>query len=213
VISKRVFFPVVLVVALATAPAAAEVRYGIDFGVNVSSLDYEREDSFVMTIWKDRHPRPSPALGGALELFLRDRVSLATGLRYVQHGNRVEVDAAPFATEFRIVQHYLSLPVILSVRPLPSRRFSIGAGPEFAVLVAASSVIRPSPGTWESIQEDMDPTNLSVDVQAGLDFPMGAQTGAATLRYSHGLLGVAREDRWASDWRTRGVEGLFGVRW
>lgn len=195
------------------APAFAEVRFGFDIGMNISSLHYDQiEPGPPMSLWRDRHSRSAPTGGVSLEFGLNERSAIATGLRYVRYGNRVDMDD-PYVTGFRITQHYLSMPILLSVRPFPSRRIFIALGPELAVLVAASTSTSPPMGADGSISNDLEPLNASLDAQAGFEFPYNDQTGLASLRYGHGLVGVAKDDRWASDWSTRGFDILLGLRW
>jgi hypothetical protein len=198
----------------------AAVRPGVELGVNVSSLSFDDPDIFPLVYW-DTSWRPSFTGGLSLEVPFQGRWSLHTGLRYVQQGNRVEFDLGPvspgFTGKFRFVQHYVSLPMLLAWRPLPSNRFFISAGPEFAVLLAAELVTEENslaPGTSSrDIKDDLVSTNLSLDAGAGYEFPLANHLGTAELRYSHGLTGVAREQQWVSDWKTRGIEALVGVRW
>ena len=70
------------------------------------------------------------------------------------------------------------------------------------------------PGTnSEDIKDDLETTNISLDAAAGYEFPLEARTGTLGIRYSHGLTGVAKKDHWVSDWKTRGIEALVGMRW
>ena len=81
-----------LLLLLAAAPAAwARVRPGVELGVNVSSLSYDNDNQFPFTDW-DRHWLTSFTGGMTLEVPLRARFALVTGLRYVQEGNRATFD-------------------------------------------------------------------------------------------------------------------------
>lgn len=201
---------------MSCAPAFAAVRYGFDIGVNVSSFHYERDSGFPMSLWRERHEKVVPTIGGVLEIPVGERLAIATGLRYVQHGLRVDVDDV-FTTGFEHTLHYLSAPLLLSVRPLPSKRIFLAAGPEVALLIAAEGEVLSlgagPGGSSVSIKDDMDPTNFSLDGEVGVEFPMGPQAGRLAARYSHGVVGVAKKSHWFSDWSTRGMEVLFGVRW
>jgi len=154
-----------------------------------------------------------------LELSLRRPLSLVTGLRYVQYGNRVKFNvpaSPPLIGEFRIAQHYLAVPVLLAFRPIPSRRYFLAAGPEGALLLNGKIFTDYSSGAASrstSITQQLKRADLSLDTEAGLEFPAGNHFGIVILRYTHGLLDVQNKDDWAVAWKTRGVEGLVGIRW
>ena len=215
----------VVIVALALAavfptPARSRVQLGFELGANVSTLRYEHLAPYPPTLYWDPGWRTSLTAGVSLELPLRRRVSVLTGLRYVQMGNRVQVRdpmPPPLTAEFRIAQHYLAVPVLLAARPFPSQRIFLAGGPEGALLISGRSFVdytSPALGsTSSSITQDLRRTNLSLNAQAGVEFPAGKHLGMATLRQSYGLVEVQKKDHWGVAWRTRGVEGLVGIRW
>ncbi len=209
-----------LVLTLA-APAHAKVRLGLELGANLSSLGYEHlEDfSFITDYW-DPGWRMTLAGGVSLEVPVSSRFSFLTGLRYVEQGNRVKIDfPAPFALtgEFRIAQHYLAVPALVAVRPFRSQRIMLAAGPEGAWLMNGKMYMETSPpdlsGSSRSITKNLKPANLSLDAQAGFEFPAARHAKSVTLRYTHGLIDVQRKQDWGVAWKTRGVEGLVGMRW
>ena len=202
-------------------PTQAAVRLGFEIGANVSSLGYENLDaiSFITSHW-DPGSRTSLTGGTSLEFPLRRRFSVMTGLRYVQQGNRVKFDfpgSQPVTGEFRIAQHYLAVPLLLAFRPVPSRRFSLAAGPEGAVLLNGKIFTDYSPSggasTSDSITRRLERANLSLDVETSLEFPARNHFGSVILRYTHGLVDVEKKADWGVAWKTRGVEGLVGMRW
>ena len=209
-------FAFTLAAVTCAAPAIAKGKIGFDIGVNVSSLSYENPDAVPIRDW-DRHWRALPSLGLSFEVPGNGPIGWVTGIRYVQHGNRVEVPGSALVREISFVHHYLALPMLVSWRPFPSRHLFVAGGPEVALLFDAEVVTQYiSPGRARSSQQigdDMEPFNLSLDAQAGMEIPLGKELVAVTVRYTHGLTGVAKEESWASDWSTRGVEGLIGLRW
>jgi hypothetical protein len=203
------------------APAQAGVRLGVEMGANVSSLKYEHLDAFppITSNW-DPGWRTSFTGGVSLEFPWKRTVSVLTGLRYVQQGNRVKFDISgspPLIGEFRVAQHYLATPLLLAFRPFPSKRCYLAAGPEGALLLSGkiSTEYSPSvlPSSSMSITEQLERTNLSLDTEAGLEFPAEKHSGILILRYTHGLVDVQKKDDWVVSWKTRGVEGLVGMRW
>ncbi|NOT34769.1 MAG: PorT family protein [Candidatus Eisenbacteria bacterium] len=211
-----------LMILLTALPSLgrAEVRAGVEIGVNLSSLSYDDDDHFLLSYW-DRDWSNSLTGGVSLDVTLRARLGLETGLRYIRQGNRVEYDTGPIGPravgKFRIVQDYLSIPVRLAYRPFASRRLCFSLGPEIALLLSGRLIVEESMPEERSednnIKDDLDSSNLSLNAGAGLEFPVENHVGVLSLRYSHGLTGVAKEDRWFSDWKTRGVELLVGMQW
>ena len=215
-------YGVATVIALAAscgAPAMASVRVGFEIGANVSSLGYDHMDALPRGLYWDPGWRASPTGGASLEFPLRRRMSLVTGLRYVQQGNRVGVNVPeppPLTGEFRIAQHYLAIPLLLALRPFPSPRFFVATGPEGAVLLNGKSFTDYSPeaaNSSGSITRQLQRTNLSLDVEAGLEFPAGKHFGVAILRFTHGVVDVQKREEWIVAWKTRGAQGLLGMRW
>lgn len=208
-----------LLLLVGSAPAWAGVRTGVELGVNTASLSYDDDSGFPFIYW-DRHWRSSFTGGVTLEVPLQDRFALTTGLRYVQEGNRVELDMRPdynFTEKFCVVQHYLSLPVRATWRPSPSRRFFAALGPEVALLLSGRIVVEavspPNGARGADVTDDLNRVLLAMDAEAGTEFPFGGHTGVLTVRYAHGLTAAAKKDHWVSGWKTRGVECLLGARW
>ena len=210
----------VLFLTTIAAPVHADVRPGVEAGMNFSSLSYDDDDQIPFPYW-NRGWRTSFTGGASFEIPFTERFGLVTGLRYVQQGNRVEYDTGPSGFqvlgEFRVVQNYLAIPVLLGFRPLPSRRFQFTLGPELAFLLSARLIVEqtlPAEVTeYQDIGGRMESTNLSLNAGAAYEFPMENHVGLVMLRYTHGLTGVAKEVYWVSNWKTRGVEGLVGMRW
>lgn len=204
--------------ALFGTPAWAGVQLGLEVGGNFSSLSYKTLAVLPPFLHWDPEWRTSITGGVSLEFPLRRRVSILTGLRYVQQGNRVQFSTTgPTVTgDFRVVQHYAAVPVLLTLRPFPSRRYFIAAGPEGAVLINGKIFADSSPPgslSSSSITKALERTNLWVDSEAGVEFPAGHHVGTVALRYTHGLVDAERKQDWIVAWKTRGVEGLVGMRW
>src|SRR5215831_13488903 len=212
---KRPVLALSAVVTLVCAvPSQAKVRPGVELGANVSSLKFDDMDSVPLNYW-DTSSHASFTGGLTFEIPFADRLAIQTGLRYVQQGNRVHYDDGTLRATFRFAQDYVSVPVLLGMRLLPSDRFSISIGPEVSFLVAANVITEENslaPSTSQSIRHDIQSTNVLLDVAAGYDFPLQRRTGTVGVRYTRGLTGVAKQDRWVSDWKTQGIEALVGLR-
>lgn len=211
---------VAVVVTMLAPTADARPRFGLEAGVNVASLAYDEE----LTFW-DTSSRMTFVGGATVQFPLSERFGLKTGVRYVQKGNDVEFIPLPnvflLGGGFHVMQNYLTVPLWLEVRPMPMGMTFL-AGPEVGFLLSArqkaESIIDfgngpERIGLTEDIRDQLEDTDLAMVVGMGVEFPLGTQTGALNVRYSHGLVGVAKEDAWFSDWKTRGLETTFGLRW
>lgn len=201
----------------AAPPALARVRPGIELGMNVSTLDYYDE-----LPWWDNGWRPSFTGGVVVEFPFGDRVALTTGLRYVQQGNRVEVNLMgppALVGEFRIVQNYLAVPAWFEFRPFPAPGFFLAVGPEVGFLLSGRAesefTISGSPQFRETqdIESSLEDVNIAIDAGAGFSFPFAGHVGIIQARYSQGVTSAAKKDQWFSDWKNKGAEFLGGMRW
>lgn len=196
--------------------ALAQVRPTVEWGIYYSTLDYDRELSFWRNGW-----RPSFTPAASVEIPLGRHWGLSPGLRYVQKGNRVRYDARPAfgqVGEFRIVQNYLAVPLVLQVRPFSSRRLALSIGPEVAFLLSAHLIteeeVNGTPHSeYTDIRDQMEGTDVSLEAGVEYPFPLENHEGFLRFRYSHGLVGVAEANEWYSDWSTRGVQSSLGLRW
>jgi hypothetical protein len=208
-------------VSLLVAPslATARPRFGIQAGANFSTLRYDETfQTFTSTGWA------SSFTGGVeLEKPLKERSSLRSGLRYVCYTNRVEFDTGPGPAReygvFDIAQHYIALPVLLALRPFPSPRVILTAGPEVAYLVAGKRRIEShlADGSTRSANEDITSTllraNFTLDAGLEMEIPVGGGAIAPGIRYTHGIVGTANTNYLFSNWKTQGVEALLAYRW
>ena len=161
---------------------------------------------------------PSFTGGATLQVPIRGRFDLVTGLRYVQQGDQKKIKvplSPPLSAEARIYQDYLSVPALLTY--YPAQRFFFSVGPEIGLLIAAHDVVEysdpPLPDQAFNDKNALESTNTMVDAAAGYELPVANHVGTITLRYTRGLTGVAKNGEWATDWDTRGVELLLGMRW
>ena len=199
--------------------ANARVRPGVELGVNFSTSSIDDQE-VVTTLGWDVGWRNSFTGGGTLEIPIRERLAFATGLRYVQQGHRVVLGPGSFgfpeAREFRLIQQYISIPLLLEARPLPSRNVLFSLGPDVMVLLSGEGQTDWTvPGLDESTDytKNLEPVMLTLDVGLGFELPFENHVATMGIRYTHGVTGAAKEKDWASGWKTRGVEALLGFRW
>jgi hypothetical protein len=200
------------------SPGVASVRPGIEGGVNLASLRYDRE----LPEW-DPGWLATFTAGATFEFRLRPSVSLTTGLRYVREGNRVRYDyigpgGTRIVSSFSVVQDYLAVPFSVELRPLPSRWLFVSAGPEVGMLLSArlfdaDLVTVDGNNANNDISGSLEPANVSLNGSVGFEFPMQRHTGLLCIRYARGLTSIPNRSAWFNDWETRGVEFLTGIRW
>jgi len=190
---------------------------GIQFGLNENRATYDWTDAPL-----DIHPALTAAwsAGATLDVPIGRRFSLATGLRYIEYGDRMEVtitSTAPSPQSVRFKSHttwrYVAVPVLVRFRPLASRGWFVEAGPEAGYLAGA--------GQSTSIDE-IPPLTLAHPGAAG---PQGARarvrpaaaifeqvgTFDAIRPYRRWNVSVAGGTGWELPWR--GHTALVGARY
>jgi len=145
---------ITVVVALASlagfvpAMAGTGVRFGAEGGIN---------HAMATCVWAenpfDLHPKLAPAwsAGATLDVPLGRRLSLATGARYIEYGDRWDLtfgdayqpdpDVPAMQTTFKhhLVWRYVAVPALLRFRPIASRGLFVEAGPEVGYLIMAAT--------------------------------------------------------------------------
>jgi hypothetical protein len=217
IIRSRRSVPWAVAILLASAsPAVARIRPGLELGTNVSTIDY-----FDELPWWNNGWRASFTGGVVVEFPLGDRLALTSGLRYVQQGNRVEVNIPALVGEFRVVQNYLAVPAWFELHPFPARGFFLSLGPEVGFLLSGQVEEEYTTYGFPPTQFDgtmdigsiLEDVNVAIDAGAGFSFPLAGHVGIVQARYSQGITSAAKKDQWFSDWKTQGVEFLAGMRW
>ncbi len=146
--------------------AAPKCSAGVQLGLNENRATYD-------DIAFDYHPPLTSAwsAGVTLDVPIGRRFSLATGARYVEYGDRMDVtitSTAPSPQTITFKAHttwrYVAVPVLVRFRPLASRGLFVEAGPEGGYLAGA--------GLTTSI-EGITPLVLANPGAAG---PQGART-------------------------------------
>ena len=192
-------------------PASAQVGFGLGAGPNVSSLVYDES----MPVWNSPTWEFGFTASAFAELSCPGRLSLVPELRFAHLRSKV-VFKAPVSGYFRHSYDYLSVPLALRFAVVEGV-FDVEIGPEASLLLSARSKGRVSDAlenlVWdESIASDLQPWNFAVFggvvVQAAkLGIPL-----EICARYRHGLVGIAKEEEWYSDWTIRELLLSFGYR-
>jgi hypothetical protein len=229
----------ILIAALA-GPAVARVRVGVEGGLDYAGVSsslfghlFDKESAFRST-W---------SAGVTVDVPLRERLTLATGLRYVEYGEQVEVTlVSTLPTDppsylhgtftFHNTWRYLALPARVKYEPLPGRGLFVSFGPEAGYLLdmvteveggtqpvvyasglaaAPSGTIFEQLGTYDDFQHFYNRWNVALVGGLGWTFPFASHEGVVEVRYSEGILDMAKSSSVTQ--RTRGVEAALGLRW
>jgi hypothetical protein len=225
----------VLLAALAIVPVNAESRFGVHGGLQLAGVTYRPDFAFD----HDMKLRPSWS-AGVQWLVPVAALELETGLRYVEYGDKLKIrfDVTDGSYEFETHQvwRYVTVPALLRYRPPTTHGLFVSVGPEIGYLlqvwshetIKTTGALTPSRtgvkngatpaadifedvGTFNDQTRFYERWNLAVSGGLGLDFPIAGRTGEAQLRYTHGVLDIAKSDALRRE--TRGVEMLAGVRW
>jgi hypothetical protein len=213
---------VLLVLAPRAAPAQeAEARrlYGIEGGLNLSRLRFSEE-----FLQAETAMRLHFSAGGAAVFPLGQDFDLRTGLRWIRHGSRLDFESgpsspAPRTGEFTVTQDYIGVPAMLRWHDSMTGMTFYGTGLEADYLIGASAKVQeffpsgPPSSVEGSILGDLERFNLSLLFTAGAEFPVGVNFWHMELRYSLGLTDVAKDGAYDFNWKTAGLEILFGGLW
>lgn len=208
----------VLLVALSTAPARAGVHFGLEAGLNESKATLTSEFGL-----PDPAYRSAWSAGLTLDVPLAPKLSIATGLRYLEYGERVTASIVSFTGGARFERHlvwrYLAVPAQLRVHPFSVPGLYVAAGPEAGYLLSAwhQDQIRVGSGIFQppmavraarpqgQIFEDLgtffaDPHgaysrwNLALAGALGCELPLAGHSARIEARYTHGLVDIAKSD-------------------
>jgi hypothetical protein len=217
--------------------AQACMRVGLEAGLNQSKVSLATDLDL-----PDLEPsyRPAWSAGVTLDVPLAAKLSLASGLRYIEYGDLLVASIVSTGGgaryERRLVWRYLSIPAQLRLHPFAARGVFLGLGPDVGYLLTVwhhddftvSGMPRRSPNGATFVRptgqiiEDVgtffaDPHgaysrwNFALAGSAGGEFPLAGHTGLVEARYTHGLVDIAKSD--ALKRSTRGIELLLGARW
>lgn len=210
-----------LVLTTGSVPAQAQtVRPGIEVGVSAVSLAYDAGPPFYEKIlipeW-DSRPRVSSSLMAFLDVRLSQQLTLQSGLRLAQAGDKASRSESGIDFAYEKRQLYLAVPVRLRVRIHGSRFFAI-AGPEFGYLLRAastreSSFLNPGhPATDEAFSTYLKQYNVAVGAGFGVFISGPGKQFYLEIDYIHGITGnidhpekqgFAVRRIGGYDWRTR----------
>ena len=124
-----------LLAALDACSAQACVHVGLETGLNQSKATLTSDIGL-----PEPGYRPAWSAGVTLDLPASPRLSFATGLRYLEYGERLAASIVSFDGGPRFERHmvwrYLAVPAHVRLHPFPARGVYLAAGPEAGFLCA-----------------------------------------------------------------------------
>ena len=204
----------VLLPFVAPARARADVQFGVDVGPSIVWTAYDEK----LPAW-DTGNRIDVSGGVTAKIGIDEFFSVVTGVRYSGLGTHVDVQTIEGDGTVDIHQSYLVVPAWFRYDFAGERALFLQIGVEGGYLLSGSSKTEEPLGgevftSDESITEDLERTNISLAGGVGVRQPIadGDRTLEFTLRYARGLTGVAKEEQWFSDWKTREIHLSLGIR-
>ncbi len=180
-----------------SASTFAQLSIGVHGTGNLSSASLNTDD-FIHPVKK---ARILPGAGIAVNYAVSEKISLRSGVNFLQHGvkitNSAEGDAGNGFTivkfEGTTVLNYLQVPVnILYTIPVNNFQFFAGGGPYYSFGIsgkAKSTITTTFNGTTEIVKTDQDAFKKQADNGAGFkrtDYGVGAVAG---IKLPNGLYG------------------------
>ena len=139
---------------------------------------------------------------------LSEQISFVPGLRFSSMKNKVELEGDGYEGDFKVNHKYISIPMLFRVE-LSERMFFIDAGPEFSFFIS-SEIQSDYTDSFDNVYDEtddigdhVDSYNIGACVRVGFKMHRWDIPVAVSASYHHGFMGVADEDYWLSDWKTR----------
>jgi hypothetical protein len=212
----KLIFAFIPFLFLSSSLYSQNFSFGVEIGGTITNLDYNNSPDF----W-------SPQTRNSLNAFIwgsysvSDFFAVQSGLRFVQLGSHIEYEDYPtiIGTTVMVmgthdlIQNYISIPLRVSYSINKTPLF-VFFGPELGYLLSSKyehDQESPNPSSsTENITSSLEKFNYALNSGLGFKFKIGRQNLYIAGQYSYGLMGVAKEKEWFSDWKTREVSLLVG---
>ena len=205
-----------LLIAVSTQPLfTQELSYSIAIGGNYSNLDYKEE----LSIWDTGGDFFYTAAFNT-KYKLSETFFLQSGFRVAQIGNDVKINvylripmALPFPINANFTQTYIYLPIRAGYTSPDIWDIYLSAGLDFGYLLSAEVDIDYDYGDSENenIIDQMEKFNFCLNASVGHDFKLFSVPLLAEAGFSYGLLDVAKDEDWVSNWKTIELYLLVGI--
>jgi hypothetical protein len=203
----------VALLGLLPSVARAELRPGLDVGPSVVWTAYDEK----LPIWRTGD-RIDVSGGITAELDLGTRFGLVSGIRYAGLGTHIDLETTDGSGDLDLHQRYLVVPLWLRFDAPSLGGVFLQAGPEVGYLLSASmEVEEPLPGGQvserkETVTGELKRSNLSLSGGIGMRRSLGTRSLEFVVRYSRGMVDVAEDEEWFSNWKTRELNLALGLR-
>jgi hypothetical protein len=202
-----------ILVAVATPHSTdARVELGFQGGPNLGLVSYDAASPVWNPQWNVGFSAGAFAKAG-----LPGRLSLVPEIRYVQVKSRVNFDP-PFRGHMDLTHEYLSMPVGLRFSVVRNMLF-LDAGPDVLMLLSARSrgeVWNPgfaiTTDLTREITEDMESQVLAIFGGVVFDASSVGLPVEVRVRYTTGVTGAAKEDKWWSNWKTQELAAALAFK-
>ncbi|NIM20627.1 MAG: outer membrane beta-barrel protein [Candidatus Latescibacteria bacterium] len=201
------------------------LRPGISGGFVYSSFRYDDTPDFWDPGW-----RGGFAGGVFLEISLKRTISIVPGVGYLRLADHRDITFPvtvinPYAIfgEAELSQDYITIPVLLKVKPVRSTGLFLTVGSEIGILISANGqstlITEIAPDSVLIVTEDEDvsdglrSTNVFGNIGLGFEQALGIHKVIGEIRYQFGLVGNGKRGRWLTDWKTQAVLFLAGFAW
>ena len=188
---KAVIVVILIIVLYLPSSLNAQVRIGLHYGANISSLTEPRQWE-----WQSRYQ------GGLVcDIQISKPLLLVVQLNYVEKW--AGLDRSPWGQEafgsYHVtLQHsFLELPIYLRWRPVNSTlRWFVEGGPSIAYIISEKLEWRHSHlGTWtETMRGDFRSVDVTATIGTGLEVGISERLSiAGTVHYSYGFIRVFKD--------------------
>lgn len=180
----------------------AEIEVGA--GPNYGYLDYDDP----LEIW-DAGWAMGFAGGISFEIPLANQLYILPGARFTYLKNNVQIKDPDIYGEYEVKHKMISVPVLFRYE-LKRNMLFIDMGPELSLFMSSelnadyTELGTPRKKT-DDISDSVDNYDIGACVKIGFKACRWNIPIAVTAAYHHGFTGVAVDDEWLSDWKTREI--------
>ncbi len=217
----NVFVLILILFMLNAYGNESKMNIGISGGPNYTDLNYNE----LFSAWESTEHQYNLNVFTLVEYNFNKYVSMQTGLRYSIISNKVNIDQSiypdPIPDEFQPLNSFsvshkvLNLPIFFKYN-FPFLRYSyILSGIEIGYLLSSSMINNYADGEEEidDIQTNTTRLNLTIDIGVGFEKDIGIVNLFTSLIYSHGVINIPKENKWAVNWKTKELYLLFGFKY
>lgn len=204
--SKSKIILLILFATLFTNSLTAQVSIGIQGGLNSAILNLSNKAPEATLSYNSGF-----VFGTIINYEINKIFSLQSEFRYIQKGERAQLDLGSIKTDTKIYYDYLELPIYFVTEFTESqfRPFALaGINMGYLLKVKAESLYNGKAETFE-ITDDFKNIDIAIDLGAGLKYELTSSTSLLlNARYSYGIYDISKNE---GSVNTRGIQLLFGL--